>query len=88
MTPGPAFCTVAGVIFTLPAFLIAGLWDTVHYWEATILMGVGYIIGPKLAGAFYTLFKLREPLTSGMRRAIEDMLKGSSPAGVSLYRGR
>ncbi len=36
---------VAGVIFTLPAFLISGLWDTLHYWESTILMLVGGVMG-------------------------------------------
>ncbi|MBN1883979.1 MAG: oligopeptide transporter, OPT family [Candidatus Krumholzibacteriota bacterium] len=43
---------VAGAIFTIPAFLIAKnpttgepIWDTVHYWESTLLMLVGGILG-------------------------------------------
>ncbi len=39
----------AGAIFTIPAFMIAGVWDefyTVqHYLEATVIMFVGGIIG-------------------------------------------
>ena len=39
----------AGAIFTIPAFLIAGVWDefytTQHYIEATMIMFVGGVIG-------------------------------------------
>ncbi|OGU77086.1 MAG: oligopeptide transporter, OPT family [Ignavibacteria bacterium RBG_16_34_14] len=39
----------AGAIFTIPAFMIAGVWDefytTQHYIEATLIMFVGGIIG-------------------------------------------
>jgi putative OPT family oligopeptide transporter len=39
----------AGAIFTLPAFLIAGVWtefwSTQHYLEATIIMALGGIVG-------------------------------------------
>lgn len=36
---------VAGAIFTLPAFVISGAWETLHYWEATAIMMLGGIIG-------------------------------------------
>ncbi len=43
---------VAGAIFTIPAFLIAKnpltdekIWDNIHYWESTLLMLVGGILG-------------------------------------------
>jgi len=39
----------AGAIFTIPAFMIAGVWDefytTQHYIEATMIMFVGGVIG-------------------------------------------
>jgi len=39
----------AGAIFTIPAFMIAGVWDefytTQHYIEATLIMFVGGVIG-------------------------------------------
>lgn len=35
----------AGAIFTIPAFLIAGVWTEFHYVQSTILMLVGGILG-------------------------------------------
>ena len=37
----------AGAIFTIPAFVISGVWDNLegHYYEATAIMIVGGIIG-------------------------------------------
>ena len=36
---------VAGAIFTLPAFLIAGVWDDLSYLDSTLIMMVGGILG-------------------------------------------
>lgn len=36
---------VAGAIFTLPAFMIAGVWDNVNYWDSTLIMAVGGLLG-------------------------------------------
>ena len=35
----------AGVIFTLPALLLIGYWDTISYWEVTKIAMVGGILG-------------------------------------------
>ncbi len=35
----------AGAIFTIPAFLISGLWDRLHYVTSTLLMLVGGVLG-------------------------------------------
>jgi len=35
----------AGAIFTVPAFVIAGVWTELRYWECTAIMLVGGIIG-------------------------------------------
>jgi len=37
----------AGAIFTIPAFVISGVWENLegHYWEATAIMMVGGVIG-------------------------------------------
>ncbi len=52
---------VAGAIFTIPAFLIAKnpttgepIWETIHYWESTLLMLVGGILG-----VFFVIFLRR-----------------------------
>jgi putative OPT family oligopeptide transporter len=36
---------VAGAIFTLPAFIIAGAWTNLRYWESTAIMLVGGLLG-------------------------------------------
>ena len=36
---------VAGAIFTIPAFLISGVWDELRYWESTAIMLVGGTLG-------------------------------------------
>jgi putative OPT family oligopeptide transporter len=36
---------VAGAIFTLPAFLIAGVWDNLNYFDCTLIMIVGGVLG-------------------------------------------
>jgi putative OPT family oligopeptide transporter len=36
---------VAGAIFTLPAFVIAGVWETINFWIATFIMMVGGVLG-------------------------------------------
>ena len=35
----------AGAIFTIPAFMIAGVWEEMRYFEATAIMLVGGVIG-------------------------------------------
>ena len=36
---------VAGAIFTIPAFIISGAWDDLHYFESTAIMLIGGILG-------------------------------------------
>ena len=36
---------VAGAIFTIPAFVISGAWDELHYWESTAIMLIGGLLG-------------------------------------------
>ncbi len=36
---------VAGAIFTIPAFVISGVWEELHYWESTIIMLMGGVLG-------------------------------------------
>ncbi len=35
----------AGVIFTLPALIVMGYWETFDYWETTIIAGLGGLLG-------------------------------------------
>jgi putative OPT family oligopeptide transporter len=36
---------VAGAIFTIPAFVIAGVWESINLWIATLIMMVGGLLG-------------------------------------------
>ncbi len=36
---------VAGAIFTIPAFVLAGAWEDLHYWESTLIMLIGGVLG-------------------------------------------
>jgi putative OPT family oligopeptide transporter len=36
---------VAGAIFTIPAFVIAGVWDSVNFWVSAFIMLVGGLLG-------------------------------------------
>ena len=36
---------VAGAIFTIPAFVLSGVWDELRYWESTAIMLVGGVLG-------------------------------------------
>ena len=36
---------VAGAIFTIPAFVISGVWDELRYWESTLIMLIGGLLG-------------------------------------------
>ncbi|NIR47714.1 oligopeptide transporter, OPT family [candidate division KSB1 bacterium] len=36
---------VAGAIFTIPAFVIAGVWESVNFWISSFIMVVGGVLG-------------------------------------------
>lgn len=36
---------VAGAIFTIPAFVISGAWESLRYWESTAIMTIGGVLG-------------------------------------------
>jgi putative OPT family oligopeptide transporter len=36
---------VAGAIFTIPAFVLAGAWNELHYRESTLIMLIGGVLG-------------------------------------------
>lgn len=36
---------IAGAIFTIPAFVISGAWDRLHYWQSMAIMMIGGVLG-------------------------------------------
>ncbi len=45
---------VAGAIFTIPAFIITGIWKDFSYWEATLMLLIGGLLG-----IFFVIFLRR-----------------------------
>ena len=35
----------AGIIFTIPALVLMGVWEDFHYWEVTLIGGFGGLLG-------------------------------------------
>ncbi|CUT08376.1 putative oligopeptide transporter, OPT family [Candidatus Kryptonium thompsonii] len=48
----------AGAIFTIPAFVISGVWNDFNYWESTVIMLVGGVLGVLF------IIVLRKPLVN------------------------
>ncbi|MFQ5741555.1 MAG: OPT family oligopeptide transporter [Acidobacteriota bacterium] len=36
---------VAGAIFTIPAFVISGVWESLQWWDSTLIMLIGGVLG-------------------------------------------
>jgi putative OPT family oligopeptide transporter len=36
---------IAGAVFTIPAFVMAGVWSEMKYWESSLIMLVGGVLG-------------------------------------------
>ncbi|WP_432798126.1 OPT family oligopeptide transporter [Poriferisphaera sp. WC338] len=78
----------AGVIFTIPALVILGVWDHFHYWETTLIAALGGLIG-----VFFTV-PLRRALIEGSKLqypegvATAEVLKvGDQGAGIKSLLG-
>ncbi len=74
----------AGVIFTLPALILMGYWDTFSYWETTLIAGSGGLLGVlftiPLRSALIVKQKLRFP--EGVATA--EVLKSGEKGGKSV----
>ncbi len=46
----------AGIIFTIPAIVLLGLWDTFNYWETTLIAMAGGVMGVAM------MIPLRRPM--------------------------
>lgn len=78
----------AGVIFTIPALVLLGYWDTFNYWEVAKIAAIGGTIGVlftiPLRRALIIEAKLKYPegiATAAVLRAGEDARQGDKAAG-------
>lgn len=65
----------AGVLFTIPALLILGYWDTVHYWETTAIALAGGILGVLFTVPLRRAFIVEAQLTFPEGIATSEVLK-------------
>ena len=76
----------AGAVFTIPAFVITGVWDDFHYGQATLLMLVGGLLGVLfviiLRRTFMDDYSLPFPESQACAQIVKAGQKGSSGAGL------
>jgi len=77
---------VAGAIFTLPAFIISGVWEKFHYLESTALLLLGGILGVLfvifLRRALIEDKSLQFPESVACAEIVKAGQKGKSGAGI------
>jgi len=77
---------VAGAIFTLPAFIISGVWEKFHYIESTALLLLGGILGVLfvifLRRALIEDKSLQFPESVACAEIVKAGQKGKSGAGI------
>jgi putative OPT family oligopeptide transporter len=77
---------VAGAIFTLPAFIISGVWEKFHYLESTALLLLGGILGVLfvifLRRALIEDKSLQFPESVACAEIVKAGQKGKSGAGM------
>ena len=85
----------AGVIFTIPALVLMGHWESFDYWQVTALAAVGGVVGVlfsiPLRRALVVEERLRFPegvataevlKTGGVARGVDAMVEGLTDAGA------
>jgi len=74
----------AGMIFTLPALILLGVWQQFHYWEATMLVTLGGILGVLYAIPLRRAFVLDSDLRFPEGLATAEVLKAGYRQGGTI----
>src|SRR5688572_27667190 len=79
----------AGVIFTIPALVILGYWETFDYWWVFTIAGLGGVLGVLFSVPLRRALIVEQKLTFPEGKAAAEVLKaGDNPAqGVKLLAG-
>ena len=76
----------AGVIFTIPALIIMGYWETFNYWETTLIAMTGGILGILFTIPLRNALIVKEKLKFPEGVATAEVLKtGESGGGTVRY---
>ena len=74
----------AGVIFTLPALIIMGYWETFNYWETTLIAMTGGILGILFTIPLRNALIVKEKLKFPEGVATAEVLKTGEDGGGSV----
>lgn len=74
----------AGVIFTIPALVILGHWKEFHYWEVTIISGLGGLLGVLFTIPLRRALLVEQPLRFPEGVATAEVLKVGDKGGSDV----
>ena len=74
----------SGAIFTIPALILLGYWDRLHYWETTAIVIVGGLLGVLFSVPIRRALIVEERLPFPEGRATGEVLKAGEKAGTGV----
>ena len=74
----------AGVIFTIPAMVILGAWTEFHYWDITLIAGLGGVIGVMFTIPLRRALIVETPLRFPEGVATAEVLKVGDAGGAGV----
>ncbi len=74
----------SGAIFTIPALVILGYWDRLHYWETTFIIVVGGLLGVLFSVPIRRALVVEERLPFPEGLATGEVLKAGEKGGTGV----
>src|SRR5688572_26330351 len=74
----------SGAIFTIPALLILGYWERLHYWETTFIVIVGGLLGVLFSVPIRRALVVEERLPFPEGQATGEVLKAGEAGGTGI----
>ncbi|MHB1260382.1 MAG: OPT family oligopeptide transporter [Thermoplasmatota archaeon] len=74
----------SGAIFTIPALIILGYWERLHYWETTFIVIVGGLLGVLFSVPIRRALVVEEKLPFPEGQATGEVLKAGQAGGTGI----
>jgi putative OPT family oligopeptide transporter len=74
----------SGAIFTIPALIILGYWERLHYWETTFIVIVGGLLGVLFSVPIRRALVVEEKLPFPEGQATGEVLKAGEAGGTGI----
>jgi putative OPT family oligopeptide transporter len=74
----------SGAIFTIPALVILGYWQRLHYWETTFIVIVGGLLGVLFSVPIRRALVVEEKLPFPEGQATGEVLKAGEKGGTGI----